>query len=157
MGAFFESLMAGERDAILVAAAVYSAAMGAYSIWFCFALRRWPSTVATLSRSGLSRFGWSSTASDQDYSADVSYSYVVDGETYEGHRLSPAIIIASANARFLLRWQLRGVTKVGEDRVKVFYKPTNPKKSYLIVPSWRTIGLVALITFGCALLLLGAR
>ena len=156
MREFIDSLLAGDRAAILSAAAFYALAMGALSIWLCFRVRKWPSVVATLKHAGLDRFGWSGSASDQDYRADVAYSFEVDGQTYDGHRLSPTIIIASANARFLLRWQMRGIERIGEDSVRAYYKPSNPKKSYLIVPSMRTIAVVAVVTLASAALLYGA-
>ncbi|MEO9826212.1 MAG: DUF3592 domain-containing protein [Paracoccaceae bacterium] len=156
MTEFIDGLMAGDRASVLTAAALYAVIMGLFSIWFCFRVRGWPSVVAKLNRAGLDRFGWSSTASDQDYRADVAYSFDVDGQTYSGHRLSPTIIIASANARFLLRWQMRGIERIGEEGVRAYYKPSNPEKSYLIVPSLRTIAVVAVVMFGSAALIYSA-
>lgn len=156
MSVFIDNVLAGDRTAILTLAALYFVLMGLYSIWFCFRVRSWPSTVATLNHASLSRFGWSSTASDQDYRANVGYTFEVDGQRFEGHRLSPTIIIASANARFLLRWQMKGIERIGEKGARAFYKPSNPKKSYLIVPSLRTIGIVAVTMFGSALLIYSA-
>ncbi len=156
MGAFIEDLMAGERSAVITTAAAYCLIMGTYSIVVCLCLRSWPSTVAKWNHSGLARFGSSNEVSEQEYHADASYTFEVDGQTYEGNRVSPMIIIASHNARFILQRQMRGIIPVGEDSVKVFYKPSNPKKSYLIIPSMRTIGTLAAVTIGFTVIIYGA-
>ena len=153
MSDFLVDLWAGDRAAILTATAIYFVLTGAWSLAFCFRVRRWPSTMGRLTTASLRKFGHSMNASDQDYRANVLYEYDVDGQAFEGTRLSPTIIVASANARFLLRWQMKGIERVGEDGVRVFYKPGNPAKSYLIVPSNRTIGIVGIVMFGAAYLI----
>jgi len=156
MSGFLNDILAGERTAIIQAAAVYFAVMGLWSIGFCIRLRRWPSVVGILEEAGLRQFGAASTKSDQTFAANVLYQYEVNGEHYEGSRLSPSIMLVSSNVRALLRWQLKGIERLGGDRVRVFYNPTKPRKSYLIVPPNRTIAIAAVAMFGAAALLWAA-
>ncbi len=153
MSDFLSDILAGERSAIIRASALYFAVMGAWSVAYCFRLRRWPSVVGTLEEAGLGRFGASSTRSDQTFRANVLYRYEVDGESFEGARLSPSIMLVSANARGLLSWQMKGIERIGEDGVRVFYNPSKPRKSFLIVPPNRTIAIVAIAMFGAAALI----
>ena len=153
MDDFLTNLIAGERSAILVAAAAYFAFFGLWSVIFCVRVRQWPSIIGTLDAATLTKFGWAMVTSDQDYRANARYKYEVNGQTYEGTRLSPSIMIVSHNLRGLLRWQIRGIERSGNDKVRVYYKPSNPAKSYLIVPSNRTIAIVAITMFGAALLI----
>ncbi|MGI9389877.1 MAG: DUF3592 domain-containing protein [Boseongicola sp.] len=156
MNDYLAELFAGDQSAIILAAAVYCGVFGAWSVVYCFLVRRWPSTIGTLNEAGLTQFGWSTIPSGQDYRSDVQYTYEVDDQTFQGKRLSPTFIVTSLNARALLRWQMKGIERVGENGVRVYFKPTNPQKSYLIVPSNQTITLLAVIVFGGALLLFSA-
>ena len=153
MDEFLTNLMAGERAAILVAAAAYFAFFGLWSVIFCVRVRQWPSIIGTLDVATLTKFGWAMVTSDQDYRANVRYKYEVNGQTYEGTRLSPTVMIASYNVRALLRWQMRGIERTGDNGARVYYKASNPAKSYLIVPSNRTIAIVATTMSGAALLI----
>ena len=99
--------------------------------------RRWPSVWGKLEKEELRKVGgtaWS--LSDQDYATDALYHYEVDGQHYAGKRVSPWIVIASHNARFLLEKQMAKIHKRGDDQVRVYFNPRNPRKSFLILPGW---------------------
>lgn len=131
---FFVDLFNGDTQAILIVATVYFVMMGLISFALSLRIRSWPMVRGTLLHSGLDPMSPSMRADEVNYSADLMYHYVVDGKEYEGKRLSPTYIVASANMRFLLTWQMSGITQLANEGVAVFYKPSNPKKSYLIKP-----------------------
>ncbi len=134
LNSFFERVMSGDEQAILIVVAAYFALMGLISLTYQVRILSWPMINGTLVRSDLSRWGASNRADEQDYEAEVTYHYRVDGKHYEGKRLSPWYMLVSANMRFLLRWQLAGITRLTPEDVAVFYNPSAPKKSYLIKP-----------------------
>jgi hypothetical protein len=140
-------LMAGERQAVFFWISLYCFLILGYSSVRQLRCRRWPSVWGRLEKSGLRKVGgtaWSK--SDQEYATDALYHYEVDNEHYEGKRVSPWIVIASHNARFVLEKQMAKIHTRGEDEVRVFYNPRNPRKSFLILPGW----------FGLAVCLAGA-
>ena len=134
IASFFEDLFNGDTHAILIVTTTYFVMAGLLSLILSLRIRSWPMVRGTLVHSNLGAMSPSMRASDVNYSADLQYNYLVDDNHYQGKRLSPAVIVASANLRFLLTWQLRGITKFANDEIAVFYKPSNPKKSYLIKP-----------------------
>ncbi len=126
---FFESLMSGDEQAILIVVAAYFALMGLTSLIFQLRILSWSVTDGTLVHSDLSRWGAIKLSqSEQDYEAEVNYHYRVDGKQYEGKRLSPWYMVVSANMRFLLRWQLAGITRLTREEVAVFYNPSASRK-----------------------------
>lgn len=72
--------------------------------------------------------------SDQDYVTSAQYRYVVNGKEYEGHRVSPWVIVSSHNMRSVLKRQLNSVQLSSDGKVTVYYKPLRPEKSFLIKP-----------------------
>lgn len=145
LNSFFESLMSGDEQAILIVVAAYFALMGLISLIFQLRILSWPMTNGTLVHSDLSKWGASNFADEQDYEAEVKYHYQVDGKQYEEKRLSPWYMVVSANMRFLLRWQLTGITRLTPEEVAVFYNPSAPEKSYLIKPGKVGLGITAAI------------
>lgn len=145
MASFFEDVMSGDTHAILIVATVYFVMAGLLSLVLSLRIRSWPMVQGTLVRSGLDPMGPSMRADEVNYSADLEYHYIVDGVRHQGKRLSPTIIVASANLRILLNWQMSGITKLANEEIAVFYKPSNPKKSYLIKPG--KIALSCIIGF----------
>lgn len=154
LNSFYENLLSGDKQAILIVAAAYFALMGLVSLIFQLRILSWPMTNGTLVHSGLLRWGASNFAGEQDYEAEVKYHYRVDGKQYEGKRLSSWYIIASANLRFLLRWQLNGITNLAPEEIAVFFNPSAPEKSYLIRPGKIGLSLtVAIATLPLILLI----
>ena len=134
------------RQGVWFWAAVYAFLICGYSLIFQLLIRSWPGTKGQLLQLGLDKFGASNILAEQDYHADALYTYQVGTKTYQGKRVSPWIIIASHNARAVLKRQLSKVQTYPDGKVKVFYKPSNPAKSWLILPS--KFGLVMTILFG---------
>lgn len=127
----------GELQGIWFWVVVYVALVCTASLWFQLRTRRWPTTTGQLVRLDIRRFGASEmTLSEQDYVGDALYTYRVAGKAYEGTRISPWIIVASHNARALLRLQHRGVVHGANGEVRVHYDPKRPQKSFLVVAGW---------------------
>jgi len=145
--------LAGDKQGVLFFVCVYAFLVLGYSLVRQFHAAGWPMTRGTLQSAGLEKFGsteWS--LSDQDYKVDALYAYEVNGETYTGKRVSPWLIVASHNARFLLERQLSKITRYDDGRVAVFYNPKRPEKSFLIKPSPLGQAFTAAFTFGPLLL-----
>lgn len=137
----YELAYNGEKQGILFWISLYTLLVVGFSATFQIRVRRWPSTQGYLIQSGTVKFGateW--VKSEQEYSAKALYIYLVDGEIYEGTRLSPWIIVASHNAKFVIQKQLEGIERHTDGTIGVIYNPKNPRKSYLIKP-----GLVGLL------------
>jgi len=145
LNSIFEGIMSGDKQAILIVTAAYFALCGLVTLIFQTRILFWPMTSGTLVHSDLSRWGVSSFADEQNYEAGVKYHYQINGKQYEGKRLSAWYILASANMRFLLRWQLEGITMLAPENVAVFYNPSAPEKSYLIKPGRIGLGISAAI------------
>ena len=124
----------GQLQGVWFWAAVYAFVLGAYSLVNQLRTRRWPWVQGELLAADVDRFGVTENVrSDQEYAAGAIYRYEVDGQRYEGRRVSPWRIVASHNARFVLAKQMSGIQRTAEGGVKVFYSPRKPRKSFLIV------------------------
>ena len=157
MGDFVSDLLAGERNAVIIAAAIYFAACGVFATVNALRHSRWPVVVGVLLEAEVARTGGSSFRVDEwEFAGRVRYRYEVDGVRFEGDRLSPYLVMATYNLRFLIRWQLGWIERVGVDGVRVRHHPTNPRKSYLIGVGWRSILAVAGLCFGSAALLVAS-
>lgn len=141
---FFSDVSEGNEAAIVLLASGYFGLMGLIGAIYGLWIRSWPMTEGNLVQSGLESMGPSMRADEQHFQAGVRYTYEVDGVEYEGSRLSPTYIMASANLRFLLKLQMRGIKKLGGDRVAVIYNPSNHTKSFLIKPGPATFLLPAM-------------
>lgn len=148
---YLDSLLSGERNAVLLLGTYYFAAMGLIGILNCFRLRLWPVTKGKMQKMTLERSGIASSGSDQNYIVDVSYFFEVKGKNYTGHRLSAWYLVASSNLRILLELQLKQVTYLDDGHVQIHFCPTKPSKSFLIVPGWKSIVFLMLITIGPSL------
>lgn len=136
----------GDKQGIWFWVAVYAFLICGYSVVFQLLIRTWPSVKGQLVDLGLDKFGGAMILSDQDYIAGALYTYQIEGKSYQGKRVSPWIIVASHNAQFVLKKQLSKVETYPDNRVKVFYKPSNPAKSWLILPSKLGIVITILIS-----------
>ena len=133
----------GETQGVWFWVAVYAFLICGYSVVFQLLCRTWPSTKGQLISIGLDKFGRAMVLSDQDYKTNALYTYQVKGKSYQGKRVSPWVIVASHNAQFVLKKQLSKVETYPNNQVKVFYKSSNPAKSWLILPS--KLGIVITI------------
>lgn len=157
MNTFLERLFSGDRDAVLLAFAGYFALIGVFSLFHMFRLSRWPSVIGVLHEEKVERTGIGAFSPDErEYKALVRYSYSVDGVSYESDRLNPWIVTVTYNLRALLKLQFRGIDRQGGANVTVYYNPRKPQKSYLDIPGWQSIVLVAGMCFGSAALILSA-
>jgi hypothetical protein len=136
----------GNRQGVWFCVAVYAFLICGYSVLFQLLIRTWPSVKGQLKHLGVDKFGAAFILPDQDYRADALYSYQVDGKTYQGKRISPWIIIASHNVQFVLKHQLAKVETFADNKVKIFHKPSNPAKSWLILPSKLGVFITFLIS-----------
>ncbi|MBD9482506.1 DUF3592 domain-containing protein [Pseudomonas sp. PDM14] len=129
----FERAAAGDKQSLALLAALYVCAVMVSSAMYLWLIWRWPSTTGQLVRCDVAMFGARDyVPSQQEYVGKVAYTYEVDGNAYSGNRLSPWKVMASANGRFVLQAQMRGIEVDPAGRVTVHYNPRKPAKSYLI-------------------------
>ncbi|MDX1654324.1 MAG: DUF3592 domain-containing protein [Candidatus Competibacteraceae bacterium] len=141
--------LAGEVRAI-IALILFIAGLGSVgSFVYQLRLARWPTVSGTLLEAGEQRVGGGDLPlGERDYTDRVSYEYRVEGNRYTGYRLSPWKMVASHNARTLLRAQL-GDYRAGM-KVPVHYNPRNPEKSFLFAGGW--LGRIFTLVVAAALL-----
>ncbi len=114
-------------------AAHYCFFLGTYSFLYQLRTRRWSTTKGELIEAGIGKFGSENRNSEQKFTANALYQYTVSNVSYQGSRISPWIIVASQNARVVLKKQMSHIEKLPNGKVKVFYNPKKPNKSFLIV------------------------
>ncbi|WP_299084709.1 DUF3592 domain-containing protein [uncultured Paraglaciecola sp.] len=141
----WELALQGKTQGVWFWAAFYTFTLCSYSVIFQLLVRTWPSTTGQLIHSGVEKLGAAVVLSDQNYQAGVLYSYQVQGKTYQGKRISPWVIVASHNAQFVLKKQLSKIDVTSDGRLSIYYKPSNPEKSWLILPSKLGVFVTVLI------------
>lgn len=114
-------------------AALYVLVVCLYSLIFQLQTRSWSAARGELVNAGLEKFGREAVPSEQHYNAGALYYYEVEGKRYKGTRISPWIVIASHNLVLILQKQLSAIQQFPDGRVKVFYNPKKPQKSFLII------------------------
>lgn len=113
---------------------LYTLIVCSYSVIFQLRTRCWPSVEGQLAELGVEKFGATDLIkSDQDYISNALYTFNVSGVDYDGTRISPWIFVASHNAKFVLEKQMSSIQRLPNGKVKVFYNPKKPQKSYLII------------------------
>ena len=143
----------GEAQGIWFLAALYVLVVATYSASYQFRTRGWPKTRGELCRIGTEKFGATTySKADQQYVSKALYKYTVSGIEYEGGRISPWIIVASHNARFVLQRQRSAVRSNPDGSVDVYYNPNKPAKSYLLVAD--PVGITVTVAIALAPLLL---
>ncbi len=136
----------GDRQGVLFLVAVYALVICVYSFVRQLLVRQWPCVSGVLLDAAVKQWGGTEPlVSEQDYKVDSLYEYVVSGQTFRGTRVSPWVIVASHNARFLLRRQLNKIRRHKDGSVDVFYNPKKPEKSFLIRPGMT--GLLVTLAF----------
>ena len=141
---FINRLKSGEPESWLLAFAVYALIVGSYSLVCYLRISRWPSVVGELNSATTAGWAPSASISDRNYGAEVSYRYNIGGDGYDGNRLSPFLVVASHNLRFLIRHQMKGIEACAGGGVRVIYNPSRPEKSYLIAPN--AVGYAAIVS-----------
>lgn len=149
------SASGGERQGVLFFAALYGFLTCSWSALQQVRIRRWTSVRGRLIDHGIGMFGArTSLAADRTYAVRALYEYEVDGRIYSGSRLSSWIVLASRNARAVLRLQMRGIETFEDGGVTVHVHPRDPARSYLIKPGM--FGLLLTVTIAAGLPLLYA-
>ena len=145
--AMWQLALQGEAQGIWFYSALYALIVCSYSLAFQIRTRYWPHVAGELISLGVEKFGASDRIkSKQDYIADALYTYQVAGTDYSGSRISPWIFVASHNAKFILEKQLSLIQQLPNGKVKVFFDPKNPKKSFLMVAG--TTGIFITLALG---------
>ena len=125
----------GELQGIWFWASCYMLVVCLYSAYFQIRTRFWATTVGNIHNLGLKKFGISNDLSEQQYRGKALYSYSVNGQTYEGTRISPWVFVTNYNAKGLLLKQQAGIDMPTKDTVTVYYNPKKPQKSFLLKAS----------------------
>lgn len=133
-----ELTAAGNFEALFACVAAFVALACCYSLFYQYQIYRWPSTEGTLDRKDLDKVGASNV--QQTYSVGVSYRYAVEGQEYQGSRVSPMYVQGSGAGVAVLKKILDDLAGEGE-AVTVYYKPSNPAKSFLQKPGWVSLGM----------------
>ena len=137
----------GEAQAIWFWAAFYTFILCTYSLIFQCRTRKWHITHGELIESGVKKFGGTGRGTSyQEYVSGALYHYNISGIAYEGTRISPWIFVASRNARFVLEKQMSSIQRYPNGKVKVFYNPKKPKKSFLIIAGKVGIFIIFLVS-----------
>ncbi|WP_158970685.1 DUF3592 domain-containing protein [Paraglaciecola sp. L3A3] len=126
---------AGDKQGILFFVVIYVLLVCLYSFFRQVLIRQWPTTKGVLRSASVDT--WAVTEfvlSEQKYKADSLYEYQVSNKKYQGKRISPWVIVASHNARFILNQQLNNIQQNADGTVNVLYNPKAPEKSYLLQP-----------------------
>jgi hypothetical protein len=139
----------GELQGIWFWAATYTFLVCSYSTTYQIRIRKWPRVVGSLDNATISPFGYTKqNPAEQEYRARARYFYRVSNQNYEGHRVSPWIILTNNNLRSILKRQLSAIDVDATGKVHVLYNPNRPSKSFLLPPSkvgiWFTFTLGAL-------------
>ena len=137
----------GQTQGIWFGAALYAFIVCVCSLIFQIRTRYWPSTPGELAEFGVEKFGATDMVkSNQDYVSKALYKYNVSGVAYDGTRISPWIFVVSHNVRFILEKQMSSIQRLPDGKVKIFYNPDNPKKSYLIIAGKAGICITLLVS-----------
>lgn len=149
----FQLAQSGERQGVVFFICLYALLSCGYSFVYQSRIARWPMVWGELQDAAIRLLGApENVISERDYRAELRYRYAVAGQAYSGRRLSPWLLVASHNARGVLRRQLRGVQRDTDGRVAVFYQPGAPAKSYLLKPGRLGRGLTLTLAVVPALL-----
>ncbi|APD85033.1 hypothetical protein BM527_02405 [Alteromonas sp. Mex14] len=138
----------GELQGIWFWASCYMLVVCLYSAYFQIRTRFWATTVGNIHNLGLKKFGISNDLSEQQYRGKALYSYSVNGQTYEGTRISPWVFVTNYNAKGLLLRQQAGIDMPTKDTVTVYYNPKKPQKSFLLKAS--KFGILVTLTSAVA-------
>jgi len=128
-----------DYEIIYFAPGAFILVMGLFNLYRALSKRSWPETIGKIQRNEVdtvtsSEFSQtrldplSNYSAKSNYGTDkekvlgLSYVYVVEGGKYIGGQLYSAPILKA-------RQQISGLT--AGDKVKVFYKPSNPHNSFL--------------------------
>ena len=145
---YFSKIASGDAYAIALCITVFCAIACIYSLYFQYRVWNWPSVWGKLLEADVEKIGGTDLVkSEQDYAANVGYTYTVKGRSYTGNRLSAMSVMASHNAQAVLHKQLKGI-EVNSGKVRVYYNPFRPSKSFLIRGSGYQVTFTILMLAG---------
>ncbi|WP_239078388.1 MULTISPECIES: DUF3592 domain-containing protein [Deefgea] len=137
---------AGDIQGIAFWAVAYSWLIAWGTLHIYWRVRHWPSVIGRIEQLEVRAFGaaeW--VQSEQDYIADSCYLYEVKGVEYSGSRIAPWQLSASHNLRGIVQGQVSAVPVQPDGKVRVYYSPKRPNKSYLVRPGWLSLLIAHLI------------
>ncbi|MCZ2720493.1 DUF3592 domain-containing protein [Marinomonas sp. 15G1-11] len=139
----------GDKQGVLFFVVIYAFVICLYSSIQQILIRSWPTTKGHLLTASIKQRSTPELIdTNQEYKVNSLYVYQVSDKVYQGKRVSPWLIIASHNAKFLLKAQLKSIQNNEDGTVNVFFNPKKPQKSYLVQPG----GLGIAITLAMAIL-----
>lgn len=146
LGEVINRAIHGDAKSILLLFAIYFLVVCAFSLRHQLRMRAWPETRGKLLYSRMEHVaGFEWDPSDKSYAADALYEYQVDGKTYQGKKISPWVMVASHNARFVLQKQLRRIEAGPANEVCVYYNPRKPSQAVLIKPGNAGIAVTVIV------------
>jgi len=136
----------GELKGVWFFCGLYFFILGLYSVFYQIKTRFWPVVQGVVIKVEAESFGGKDLVrSEQMYTSNAKYKYNVSGVEYEGSRVSPWVFVISFNLKILITMQLSRIEYFPDGRLKVFYNPKNPNKSFLIIASKAGIFITFLI------------
>ncbi len=137
---------AGDIQGFAFWAVAYCWLIGWGTLIVYWRVRHWPSVMGVIEQLELRAFGAAELVqSEQDYIADSRYRYEVKGVEYFGSRIAPWQISASHNLRGIVQGQVSAVPVQPDGKVRVYYSPKRPNKSYVVRPGWLSLLIAHLI------------
>ncbi|MDJ0818797.1 MAG: DUF3592 domain-containing protein [Desulfobacterales bacterium] len=146
LGEVITGAMDGDAESILLIFALYFLMMCAFSVRYQLRMKAWPKTRGKLLHSRMEHVaGFEWDPADKLYATDAIYEYQVDGKIHQGKKVSPWVMVASHNARFVLQKQLSRIEVGPGNEVCVYYNPNKPSQAVLIKPS--NLGIAVTVLF----------
>ena len=108
---------------------LYLIGVSVYIAFYTRGVMKWPYVIGELKTAGTGPLG-----EPGQVAARIEYVYEIEGIEYAGRRLS--MWTASGHVKKTIAKQLAKIEYVGKNRVKVYYNPRKPAKSYLVRESF---------------------
>lgn len=145
----FQAALNGVDQAIFFWIAAYAWLMCTLSVIWQIRVSLWPFVTGQLLRHGLEKVGREAVPVEQAYQASAVYEYEVEGQPYTGSRVSYLVMTGSGGFKNVGETQLKGIQRLPDGSVKVFYNPRRAKRSMLVIP-----GVISItVTFGLSLVM----
>lgn len=110
-------------DMLLIGIGLFTVLGLCYTPFDFIRVSKWPYTEGRLIKAEITYYM-------RKYWPEIEYSYEVEGQQYDGKRLSR--LMANGLNKAAYEKQLEGIEYITENTVRVYYDPKNPRKSYLI-------------------------
>lgn len=140
----FELMLKGQVQGIFFWVVFYTTVACIVSFVIQIKIMRWPSVIGTLIKLEIGGSGSEQAVQQRDNFLEAEYRYDIAEESYTGKRVSPTVIWTLGGLKCLLKRQIDAVEKLPDGKVRLFYNPKAPQKSYLIRPSKIALGMTLL-------------